>query len=124
MSTADDEPKALIRLKGELKTPPLSMEARIEAGWLLRRLQEREMIGMPHSRPMPSIGPRCHELRIGDENRTWRIIYRIDSKAIIMVEVFNKTTRQTPKDVIANCKARLARYDEAMAQAKTRKPNG
>lgn len=62
MSTADEQPKPLVRLKGELKTPPLSTEARTEAGWLLRRLQDRELIGMPHSRLMPSIGPRCHEL--------------------------------------------------------------
>lgn len=59
-----------------------------------------------------------------DENRTWRIIYRIDSNAIIMVDVFSKTTRQTPKEVIDNCKARLARYDEAMAKARKERGNG
>jgi phage-related protein len=31
---------------------------------------------MPHSRPMPDIGERCHELRIVDVDATWRIIYR------------------------------------------------
>ncbi len=39
---------------------------------LLRDLQEGESLGMPHSRPMPGIGPRCHELRVNDENKTWR----------------------------------------------------
>ena len=31
-----------------------------------------EMLGMPHSRPMPDTGQRCHELRIHDRNKTWR----------------------------------------------------
>jgi hypothetical protein len=43
---------------GEIKTPPLSPEARIEAGLLLRRLQRGERLEMPHSRPMPVIGGR------------------------------------------------------------------
>lgn len=33
---------------------------------------------MPHSRPMPGIGSRCHELRIVDVNATWRMVYRVD----------------------------------------------
>jgi phage-related protein len=61
---------------------------------------------------MPSIGSRCHELRIPDENKRWRIIYRLDADAIIIVGVFNKTTPQTPKRVIADCKRRLRLYDE------------
>jgi phage-related protein len=61
---------------------------------------------------MPVIGPRCHELRIVDETATWRIIYRIDPDAIIIVEVFSKKAQQTPKYVIRNAKARLKRYDE------------
>ena len=31
-------------------------------------------LSMPVSRPMPSIGPGCHELRITDSNKIWRII--------------------------------------------------
>ena len=58
--------KPLIWLHGEIKTPPLSVSARIEAGVLLRRLQRGEGLSLPESRPMPTIGPRCHELRIGD----------------------------------------------------------
>lgn len=70
------------------------------------------MIGMPSSRPMPAIGRRCHELRIVDENVTWRIVYRIDSDAIIILEVFSKKTRETPKSVIEACKKRIRNYDE------------
>ena len=106
-----DEEKPVGWLHGEIKTPPFSSEARIEAGTLLGRLQQGENIGLPHSRPMPSIGPRCHELRIKDEKMEWRIIYRIDPDAILVVEVFSKKTRTTPQAVIETCRKRLRQYD-------------
>ena len=112
MSTSD---KPLVWLHGEVKTPPFSTEARIEAGVLLRRLQRGESFSLPHSRPMPSIGKRCHELRIADEGKTWRIIYRTDSDAVVIAEVFEKKTRKTPKRVIENAQRRLRLYDEATA---------
>jgi phage-related protein len=56
---------------------------------------------MPHSRPMPAIGERCQELRIVDVNTTWRIIYRVDPDAIVIVDVFSNKSRTTPKSVIA-----------------------
>jgi phage-related protein len=109
----DAERKPLVWLQGEIKTPPFSEAARIEAGTLLRRLQEGDSLGMPHSRPMPSIGPRCHELRVRDEGHNWRIVYRLDTDAILIVEVFAKTTRETPKHVLDACQRRLRHYDEA-----------
>jgi phage-related protein len=62
---------------------------------------------------MPSIGRRCHELRINDETATWRIVYRIDPDAIVIVEVFSKKTPATPKAVIELAKARLRMFDAA-----------
>lgn len=106
----DDKP--LVWLRGEVKTPPFSPEARIEAGMLLRRLQRGENLSLPHSRPMPAIGKRCHELRINDQDKTWRIIYRVDSDAIVILDVFSKTTQQTPRRVIAECQRRLRLYDD------------
>ncbi len=106
-----DEEKPVGWLHGEIKTPPFSSEARIEAGTLLGRLQQGENLGLPHSRPMPSVGPRCHELRIRDEKMEWRIIYRIDPDAILVVEVFGKKTRTTPRAVIKTCQRRLRQYD-------------
>jgi phage-related protein len=103
--------KSLVWLRGEVKTPPFSPEARLEAGVLLRRLQRGETLSLPHSRPMPGISQRCHELRIVDRNKTWRIIYRIDEDAIVIVDVFQKTTQQTPKRVIDDCRRRLRLYD-------------
>ena len=104
--------KPLVWLHGEVKTPPFSKSARIEAGFLLRRLQKGESLALPWSRPMMSIGPRCHELRITDEKADWRILYRIDTDAIVIVEVFQKKTRKTPGKAVEVSKRRLRHYDE------------
>ena len=104
--------KPLVWIEGEIKTPPFSRAARIEAGFLLRRLQLGERLSLPHSRPMPSIGRRCHELRIRDENTAWRIIYRSDPDGIVIVDIFAKNTQNTPIAVIQRCKARLSAYDQ------------
>ena len=61
-------------------------------------------LSLPHSRPMPSVGARCHELRVNDADNTWRIFYRIDVDAIAK-------TGKTPKRTIDVCKARLRNYD-------------
>jgi phage-related protein len=66
---------------------------------------------------MPSIGAGCHELRVRDANRDWRIVYRIDDDAILIAEVFSKTTRATPKSVIDTCKDRFRAYDQAVREA-------
>jgi phage-related protein len=60
---------------------------------------------------MPSIGKRCHELRVVDRDATWRIVYRIDGDAVVIVEVFKKKTQTTPTVVIDTCRRRLRDYD-------------
>jgi phage-related protein len=65
---------------------------------------------------MPSIGARCHELRIRDWGHRWRIMYRLDADAVVILAVFIKTTPATPKSVIEGCRERLRRYDEAMSE--------
>ena len=103
--------KPLIWMRGEVKTPPFSATPRLEAGWLLRRLQASEMLAIPHSRPMPSIGQRRHELRLVDAGKTWRLVYRIDAEAVVIADVFQKTTARTPTRVIDDCRRRLRLYD-------------
>jgi phage-related protein len=103
--------KPLVWLHGEIKTPPFSSSARVEAGYLLRQLQEGIRLSLPHSRPMPSIGLQCHELRINDENKTWRIIYRLDADAVIILGVFEKKSPKTPWEVVENCKRRIRLYE-------------
>ena len=103
--------KPLVWLHGEIRTPPFSQQARVAAGFLLRLLQRGERLGMPHSRPVPPIGARCHELRVADGQQDWRIAYRIDEDAIVLLAVFSKKTRKTPQSIIITCKDRLKRYD-------------
>lgn len=103
--------KPLVWLQTEIKTPPFTLMARLEAGFLLRRLQEGELLSLPASRPMPAIGPRCHELRINEANGTWRIFYRLDPDAVVILEVLKKKTQGTPKVTIETCRRRLAEYD-------------
>jgi phage-related protein len=109
--TSNDRP--LVWLSTVVKSPPFSKDARLEAGFLLRKLQKGQMLEMPHSRPMPVIGERCHELRVVDVDQTWRIIYRIDSDAIVILDVFSKKTRTTPQSVINRSRKRLREYDDA-----------
>jgi phage-related protein len=104
--------KPLVWLHGEIKTPPFSQEARVEAGFLLRQVQQGVLLALPHSRPMPEIGSHCHKLRIEDQNQTWRILYRIDPDVIIIAEVFSKKTKKTPPEVITMSQKRLKAYDD------------
>ncbi|MGH7592833.1 MAG: type II toxin-antitoxin system RelE/ParE family toxin, partial [Gemmatimonadales bacterium] len=80
---------------------------------LLRQLQRGDALTLPHSRPMPTIGRRVHELRISDTDATWRIVYRLDADAIVIGEVFAKKTTQTPQTVMDTCKRRFRAYDDA-----------
>ena len=103
--------KPIFWLGNEVKTPPFSEESRQEAGFLLGRLQDGVILGLPHVRPMPSIGTSCYEIRVNASEGQWRIILRIDEDAIIIADVFLKKTEKTPKEVINLCEKRLARYD-------------
>jgi len=74
---------------------------------------------------MPSIGPRCGELRVKDEDHTWRIVYRIDDDAILILDVFAKVTNKTPDEVISRCRSRITAYElvKAKAQQDAKKRN-
>jgi phage-related protein len=105
--------KPLVWLHGEIKTPPFSEVAKIEAGYLLRLLQKGQTLAMPHSRLMPVVGRRCHERRVRDAEADWRIVYRADTDAVVILAVFRKTTRTTPQPVIEACVRRVKEYDRA-----------
>lgn len=74
-------------------------------------LQSGITLSLPQSRPMPSIGTHCHELRIRDENKIWRLFYRIDTDAIIVILWTEKKSVKTPDEVIDLCRKRLKSYD-------------
>lgn len=112
MTLIEGSEKPLVWNGAEVKTPPLSSAARVEMGWLLRRLQRGEMLSLPASRPMPSVGKGCHELRVREPGSNWRLIYRIDLDAIVVLAIFAKKTETTPKSVIDQCRRRLREYDK------------
>jgi phage-related protein len=105
--------KPLVWLRGKVKTPPFGSVARIEAGFLLRRLQRGENLALPHSRPMPDIGAGCHELRVVDGPLNWRIMYHVAPDAIVILDVFAKKTAATPKRIIAQCRQTLTAFRKA-----------
>lgn len=104
--------KVVVWLRTEISAPPFSTEAKRVAGFLIWKLQQGEKLSMPQSRSMSkTIGSRCHELRINDMNVTWRIIYRLDPDAILILEIFKKKTNETPQYAIKNARRRLQLYD-------------
>lgn len=105
--------KTLVWLKGQVKTPPFSRKARRDIGAALRLMQDGYALSMPVSRRMPSVGARCHELRITDEKKEWRILYRVDAEELLIVDVFVKKQMKTATSIINGAKGRLARYDAA-----------
>ena len=104
--------RPLVWLRGSVKSPPFSAAARLEAGVLLRRLQRGDQLGMPHARPMPVLGARCGELRVLDAALVWRILYRLDPDAVVIVDVFAKKTEATPATILATGRQRLRQYDQ------------
>jgi phage-related protein len=101
------ERKPVAWLHGEIKTPPFSEEGRKEAGDLLRLLQEGEKLSMPQAEPLPIVGPRCAALRIRDQEHNWRIMYRLDADAVLVLVVYAKKTRTIPQEVLDRCNKKV-----------------
>ena len=109
--------KPIVWLQCEIKTPPFSASARLEAGFLLRRVQRGDKLSMPNCRDMQQIESGVHELRIGDASGiAWRIIDFVDRDAILILEVFKKGTGETPDRIKATCRRRLTAYRNAARQ--------
>ena len=103
--------KPLILL-GDVEKSLKSVQSRIDTlAPMFLQLELGEMLEMPQSKPMTSVGKRCHELRFKDGKNDWRIIYRIDSDATILASMFKKKTNKTPKQIIELSQQRLKQYD-------------
>lgn len=111
-------PKPLVWLHGEIKTPPFTADGRQEAGMLLRLLQQGERLGMPEAELLSDVGPRCGALRVRDADHNWRVMFRIDTDAVLILDVYHKKTRKIPDEVIERCRQRLKQYDTAVNAAK------
>jgi phage-related protein len=77
-------------------------------GESLRVLQEGITLGMPVSRPMPSVAPGVDELRAKDSSGQYRTFYFKKSMAgIFVLRAFHKKTQQTPPSEIRLARKRL-----------------
>jgi phage-related protein len=72
-------------------------DIRIRLGKGLFTLQLGERIGMPNSRPMPSVAPGVSELRVRSEDGSFRVFYYTAlRRAILVFHAFVKKTQRTP----------------------------
>jgi len=81
---------------------------------LLRLLQRGELLSMPHAEALPQLGARCGVLRVRDEEQYWRIVYRMDTDAILILDVYSKKTRKMPDEVFVRCRQRLIQFDRVV----------
>ena len=83
-------------------------ELRGDLADVLARLDEGHNLGMPLSRPMPSIGKGVHELRFRDRSGIYRVVYFLaGAGAIWLLHAFMKKTQQTPRQNIELAQKRL-----------------
>ena len=76
---------------------------------LLGQLSGGAVLGMPVSRPMPSIYKSAHELRIKDRSGHYRIFYYLKNRdSILVFHFFKKKTEKTPKREIDTAQSRLS----------------
>jgi phage-related protein len=91
-------------------------EARQEAGFQLRRIQQ----GLPPSdwKPMPTIGPGVNEIRIHTTDE-YRVFYIAKfAEAVYVVHAFHKQTRKTSQHDIDLARRRYAELIRTRSQTK------
>ena len=102
MKSITFHPKALTFIRGQSPT------IKREIGEALRDIQKGISIGLPLSRPMPSVASGAHELRIKSATATVRAFYFVKVADTIMVfHGFQKKTQKTPAHEIAVAQQRL-----------------
>lgn len=83
------------KAKTEIRAFPESVKK--EIGDLLRSLQKGEMLMMPYSKPMPSVGYGVYELRVKVADGAYRAFYYLKhTDAIFVIHCFKKTSQKTP----------------------------
>src|SRR5579862_8252290 len=89
-----------------LKTLP--EDVRRIMGKAILDLQSGYALGMPLSRPMPSVAIGVHELRVKDASGTYRVFYFCKSKrGVLIFHAFVKKTQSTPHHEISLASKRL-----------------
>lgn len=85
-------------------------EVREDLADAIARLERGQVLSMPLSRPMPSIGKGVHELRLKDRSGIYRVIYFLPGASQIWIlHAFKKTSQATSRQDIEIAKDRLKR---------------
>jgi phage-related protein len=72
-------------------------DVRRELGKAIFDLQKGDSLGMPVSRPMPSVAPGVAELRIRDRHGIYRAFYySLSPRGILVFHAFVKKSQATP----------------------------
>lgn len=95
-------PKAL----DTIRTFPEDVRRKI--GYLLRKLEEGEFLGMPHARPMSIVGSGVMELRVSSQDGAFRVFYVLKiGEKITVFHAFHKKTQKTDHSELVLGKKRL-----------------
>lgn len=82
-------------------------DARQEAGYQLDKVQQGEQ--PDDFKPMPTIGKGVEEIRVWDENGTFRVVYTARlADAVYVLHAFQKKTQTTSKQDIETAKQRYS----------------
>jgi phage-related protein len=90
----------------QIKAPPLTKEARRNAGYILDQVQtgdDPDPSVCDNYKPYPNVGPGCFQITLDN----WRIIYWRAQVALYVLSVFKKTGQATPDRIKNVCKDRL-----------------
>src|SRR5262245_50577526 len=112
MSPKRDNPQSLrpvlMHRRAREAIRAFSKHLRCELGSALTKLQLGMTLGLPISRPMPTLAAGAHELRLRDEAGVARVFYVVElSQGILVFHAFTKKTEKTPTREIEVAKARL-----------------
>jgi phage-related protein len=94
------------KVRAILRTFP--EEVRRELGKAIFDLQKGAILGMPLSKPIPSVGPGVDELRIRDRSGVFRVFYLSRrANSVLVFHAFQKKTQKTSEREIELGQKRL-----------------
>jgi phage-related protein len=94
--------------KVEKELESVDVFARAQIAELLVLIAQGVSLGLPASRPMPSVAHGVHELRVKSAAGQYRVFYYVKHRgAILVFHGFKKSTERTPKIEIATGQRRL-----------------
>src|SRR5438874_6286557 len=78
-----------------------SKDVRVEFGSVLIKVQLGMSLGLPISRPMPSVHDGAHEFRFRDATGIQRVFYYVKAKrGILVFHAFRKKTQKTTRSEV------------------------